>query len=365
MMRAPQQGPLPRQGPPLGTAGAALRARAITGLSAAQKAQDKYRAEFARYHGFCVYHGLDWFAMKNDNVLAFLEERCESVGNAISAPQWRSHLWTHAEREQGCRAYDESTDGPFWARAYKGLTTKYGADSAIPLALTRRELLLIYDAMRPDIERDPIGYVDWVHLLFSYHFQMRPNEHTGARARCVAKNLSFERSRKGARVLVYTFQRGTTKGERKRGIVGPSRKALRSSVMANGQRESTLTREMPGSPICLLAALTPMIALRRLHKRPNRLLFPSARGGRFHNVPMTAGEWNKRLKAMLRKADIAESFTARGVRAGRRADFGAAGLNTECKDQLGRWAVPKGKGSSAGARYDRLSVDIADRLPRQ
>ena len=342
--------------------GAAAIAKAITGLSAGPGTRKKYTGEFGRYHAFCVEQSLNFAAMKNENVLAYIDARCAQVGNSVSAGQWRSQLWMHAEVVHGCRAYGPA-DEPFWRRAYKGLATKYGCDSVTPPALTRAKMLRVYEALEPDIKRDPYEYNDWLHLLASYHFLWRPNEHTGAGGRhCVAGNIRVKKTPKGNRAIVYTFKRGTTKGERLRGVVGPSRKALRSATLADSGREATLTREMPGSPLCLIAALAPMWQLRSLGEHPERLLFPSTRGDRFHVTPMTAKEWNQRMKAMMNKAGVT-GYTARAARSGRRADLGAEGVIEETKDAVGRWRRRRGTGSSAGRQYDRLSIPMADQLP--
>ena len=348
---------------PLKMAGARARALSIVGGSSLVMTRKKYRGEFGRYHKFCVDNELNYAAMDNECILAFIDSRCKAVKNSVSARQWRSQIWSHAEQKLGLRAYDEGTDGRFWKRAYKGLAVRHGCDSFTPNALGKRELLKIRAALDPDITRDPVGYNDWLHLLFSKQLTLRPNEHTGAGAKCVAGNIRFKRTSSGVKTLVYTFARGSTKGERLRGERGPSVKAQRSSFLTDSGREATLAREMPGSPLCLIDALRPMWELRMLKSNPKRLLFPDTRKGKFRREPMSGKEWNRRLKAMLKLAGISKKFTARSTRPGQRADLLAAGVSEENRDQLGRWASRNRK--TAGAKYDRLQIDVAELLPKE
>jgi hypothetical protein len=345
---------------PLGEAGARMRAKLLTGLSTDAKGWRKYRTEFSRYVDFCEENELVWASMLNENVLAYIDARCAGVGNAISAQQWRTQLWNAAEREHGLRAYDKVRDGPFWQRAFKGLAVVHGSDSKTPRALTSDVLMQVHERLRPDVERDPVEYNDWLHLITAQQLLLRPNEHTGERSQCVAGNVRIGRSATGTRTFMYVFAKGSTKGERKKGIVGPSQKArLRSATLADEDREAVVVPAQPGSPLCLIEAWEPMWLRRELGSFPERPLFPGVKAnGRFLKTAMTLREWNVRLKALLRAAGVAEGYSANGTRPGRRSDLGAAGVSVSDRNTAGRWA------SNAGERYDRLGHDFADRLPR-
>ena len=347
----------------LGSDGANERARAILALAREEKSHDKYKKEFEKFREFCEREALDYKLMRNEDVLSFIDERCAETGNAVSAGQWRSQIWNYAEKELGLREYAEA-DKPFWKQAYKGLASRHGCDSATPSALTSEELRQVKEAICPDIDKDPIGYNDWVHLLFSQQMSLRPNEHTGpGGARCVAGNISVKTTSTGVRAMIYTFQRGSTKGEKLRGVRGPSHKAQRKACLADNGREATLTREMKGSPLCLFSALRPMWKLRKMGENPEKMLFPSAKGRIFGTTPMTGAEWNRRLRGMLKLAGLEGNYSSRSVRPGRRTDLGVQGLTEATKDQLGRWSSRGKEGSSSGRRYDRLHPESANLLP--
>ena len=202
------------------------------------------------------------------------------------------------------------------------------------------------------------GWLAW--RVTAQQLLLRPNEHTGERSQCVAGNVRIGRSATGTRTFMYVFAKGSTKGERKRGIVGPSQKVrLRSATLADEDREAVVVPAQPGSPLCLIEAWEPMWLRRELGSFLERPLFPGVKAnGRFLKTAMTLREWNVRLKALLRAAGVAEGYSANGTRPGRRSDLGAAGVSVSDRNTAGRWA------SSAGERYDRLGHDFADRLPR-
>ena len=348
----------------MGEDGANERARIIATMAADKKSRDKGQKEFERFKEFCDREGLAYERMRNEDVLAYIDARCRTEGNAVSAGQWRSQLWSYAAQEMGLRKYSEE-DMPFWKRAYKGLAVAHGNDSKTPAALTSEELRRVHETIQPDIHKDPIGYNDWLHLLFSQQMSLRPNEHTGlGGASCVAGNISVKKTSTGVRAMVYTFLKGTTKGEKLRGVKGPSLKAQRQACLADSGREATLAREMKGSPLCLFSAMRPMWALRKLGENPEKMLFPSVKGNILRLAPMTGAEWNRRLRAMLKRAGVDGNYSSRSVRPGRRTDLGIHGLTEATKDQLGRWSS-RGRdgGSSAGRRYDRLHPETANLLP--
>ena len=351
---------------PLGLAGARALSHAIRRGAVAEAGQEKYAAEFGRYRAFCELEQLDWRVMDNDVVLAYLEKRCGGVKNSASAEQWRTQLWRGAQLEHGARTYDVVADGPFWKEAYVGLAARHGCDKATPPALTDGPLLRIHASEKPDYARDPVAYVDWVHLLLSQAMLLRPNEHTGETQSCYARNIAFPVTSKGTRLLELFHEKGGTKGERRAGIRGYSAgargQAQRSAALASSGRVASLAREKPGSPLCLLTAFLPMWRARKLAKHPERPLFPHIYKGGFSQAPMGGAQWNTRLKAMLLRAGVTEKFTSRGARSGGRTSLATAGVKRSTRDQLGRWGVRKGE-SRSGALYDRIEHDTADLLP--
>jgi hypothetical protein len=359
--------PLEGARPPLGISGARALSRAIRLDGVDPEGRDKYGKEFARYRAFCEREELDWRPMDNDVVLAYLDQRCAGVKNSASAEQWRTQLWRGAEMAHGTRKYDPAADGPFWKESYVALAARHGCDRETPPALSDGPLRKIYESEKPDYDRDPIGYVDWVHLLLSQAMLLRPNEHTGPTQSCYARNFAFPVTSQGTQLVELTHEKGCTKGERRAGIRGYSGGAVgqaqRSATHAASGRVTSLAREKPGSPLCLLSALRPMWQRRQLGKHPERPLFPHIFKGGFSQAPMDGAQWNRRLKAMLARAGLTEvKYTSRGARSGGRTALATQGVPRSTRDQLGRWGVRKGE-SRAGALYDRIEHDAADLLP--
>jgi len=356
---------LPPVARPMGAAGARDLAGAILRDAVQEEGRGKYATEFAKYRAFCDAERLDWRPMENETVLVYLDSRCKEQQNSVSAEQWRSQLWTEATREHGARPYSLAADGPFWKRAYIGLARRYGCDHAVPLGLTGEPMLQVVERLKPDYDRNPLEYMDFVHMLMSHSWMLRPNEHTGPRHSCYARNVRFLRTKVGTELVEITFEKGSTKGERRDGVVGYSKsargQALRAATLAASGRYVTFARSKPGSPLCPVTVLRNVWRLRKLDRYPDRLLFPSVRYGFLSQAPMSGAEWNRRLRSLLARAGVKEKYSSRCARPGGRTELGDAANSV--KDALGRWRAPRGSASSAGARYDRLDHRIADSLP--
>jgi integrase len=255
----------------------------------------------------------------------------------VSVPQWLCHVNKHALLERG--APPLSTDDElFYEPIVSGLTGILGGTHAVPPPITAEKLMAVWRAVQPNRARDPETWAFWTHVLLAYHWLLRPGEHCGPAAGVRCGDVAFF-ALAGSGLEGVRCHLGVTKGE------------LRGHSFLG---ELVRAPAMPGSPLCPVQALREYAAVYGLDARPGQLLFPAlGRGGALLSTPMSLDDFNARLAALFSAARVAGTFSARGLRAGRRSDLRNAGTPIDIVCQSGRW-----KSESASYRYQRADDTI-------
>lgn len=301
----------------------------------------KYYAAYRDYAAYCARLREAPSPIRVVLLNAWVRFKCSQMGNAVSASKWRtqviSAVFYYRQHETEFTAHERAQ-----MRAYDiGLAKVYGSRSEKGSGMTGDVLRLIYQRVRPDPRRDLAQWVTWAHLVLSYVFILRPNEHTQG---CdgVVGHVRFKQAigltPSGAELTLLH-----TKGMLKKGTDVPEHAYARDGG------------DYPGDPVDGPLVLRQYFALFGLRDDPHHPLFCRVVAGVLVRKEITAAEWNSDLKALQVAAGLASLHTARDTRAGRRTDLKNAGNDVEHINMLGRWSA----GSYTGARHYQGGCDTA------
>lgn len=313
-----------------GIAAVAAAQQAILHARLETSTASRYEAVYRAYVAYCARLKQPSSPMTMMLMNAYVQYKCCTVGNAVSAGKWRTQLrgavkyfrrgepeFTRTELEQ-MKAFDIS------------LTKLYGSVSSKGPGLTGDDLRAIHARLNPHPRKDLAQWVTWFHVVLAYTTLMRPNEHVAGSKRVpLVKDVAFVdaigQTPSGLDLSLYD-----TKGLLRVGAEGPEH----VYAQAGG--------DYPGDPLDAVLLTKQYISLFNLEGDPSHPLFCRVVAGRLQRASITDDEYNRDLRDLQMAAGRTVICTSRATRAGRRTDLLNGGRDREKVNQLGRWKSDKG-----------------------
>lgn len=282
----------------------------------------------------CQLRRVSAFPVTAASILVFVIHKCQKQNNAVSAPQWASHVKGYAlmyHRDQFVPWTQADSDDAM--EVFKGLRKQIGYVSKQAPALTSSALRQVYQTLHPvPIAVGPARqlWVAWTYVLLVQQAALRPCEATCGNLQ--VQDITFVHASAdypaGLELRVWGAGRLGTKGRRKRGLQGPEEVFVR-------QREDELD---------VVAPLQHIFTHYQLHRFPHRplLTWPDEMGN-LAAGPMTADDLTAMLVRLLTASGVqnAQGFSARSCRSGRRTDLQDTNTSDDAVNMIGRWATVK------------------------